>query len=90
MIDKDKFKLIQEKVTDLEKKAYEVSGLNDFLAQTSGMCTVRVNGQYTFQVPATLLTDYFSTRKTEIEGEMSTLEAEIKAELPELDKKVNP
>ena len=88
MIDNAKFKEIQERVSSVEKKAYEVSGLQDFVTQTSGMCTVRVNGRYTFQVPASLLTDYFSAKKAELEGEISTLETAIKAEIPVLDKKV--
>lgn len=88
MIDKELFKSVSEKVADLDKKAYEISGLEDFLAQTSGMCTVRVNGKYTFQVPATLLTDYFFAKKTELEGEVATIEAQIKTEIPDLEAKV--
>ena len=87
MIDHTKFKEIQDKVSSVEKKNYEISGLADFLKQTSGDCTVRVNGRYTFTIPASLLTDYFSAKKAELEGEITTLEAEIKAEVPSLEKK---
>lgn len=90
MIDKELFLRVQGKVSNLDKKNYEISGLEDFLLQTSGICTVRVNGKYTFQVPASLLTDYFSAKKVELEGETAMLEAEIKSEIPELEKKVKP
>lgn len=87
MIDKELFKSVSDKVTDLDKKTYEISGLEDFLAQTSGMCTVRVNGRYTFQVPASLLTDYFSAKKTELEAEVATVTTQIDLEVAELGKK---
>lgn len=90
MIDKDKFKRLQDKVADHDKKRYEVSGLEDFLANTSGLCTVRVNGRYTFEVPASLLTDYFSEKKTELEAELASVASDIEAEVAELGKKVKP
>lgn len=90
MIDKTTLDVLQKKVSDRDTKVREVSGLDDFLTQTTGICTVRVDGRYTFQIPASVLTSYFTAKKAELQAEIATLDAEAEAAVADLGKKVKP
>lgn len=77
MIDRTILAEVNQKVSDLDAKNYEISALADFLDKVSGTVKCRINGQWNFDLPASIFADHFAQKKSDLEAEVVSIQDDI-------------